>query len=107
MKCSTCGRTLPKAKPGKAEILDTSQMTDAELFTYYRHIAPVTDLEFFLRHAEISPAVRADAEALLNGPRLPRTEHYRQLGNLQDRSRRERVDAEIAAGPGHQIGSEE
>jgi hypothetical protein len=73
-------------------------MSDAEVFAYYRRTAPVEDLKFFLRVAQMSPELRADAQALLNGPRLPRTEHYRRLVALQDRWRRERNEADRIAG---------
>ena len=103
--CITCGRALPKPRPAKAEIVDVSAMSDADLFAHYRRTAPMEDLKFFLRVAEMSPGLRADAETMLNGPKLPRTEHYRRLCNLQDRWREERNQAEYALGPGHQIGA--
>jgi hypothetical protein len=96
--CPTCGRPLPRPKPAKAEIVDTAIMSDADLFAYYRKTAPIEDLRFFLRHAHMSPGLRADAEVLLNGPKLPCTEHYQRLRALQDRWRRERNDADRAAG---------
>ncbi len=37
--CPTCGRALPKAK-ATAVPVDTSTMTDSELYAYFKRIAP-------------------------------------------------------------------
>jgi hypothetical protein len=75
--------------------VDTSRLSDAELFRHYKRTAPVEDLRFFLRHARLSPDLRADGEALLavgcrdTGGTLARSDWYRRLTALQDRWRRE------------------
>ena len=50
---------------GHRGLVDTSRLSDAELFRHYKRTAPVEDLRFFLRHARLSPDLRADGEALL------------------------------------------
>jgi hypothetical protein len=75
-------------------LVDTSRLSDAELFRHYKRTAPVEDLRFFLRHARLSPDLRADGEALLavgcrdTGGTLSRSDWYRRLTALQDRWRR-------------------
>ena len=78
-------------------LVDTSRLSDAELFRHYKRTAPVEDLRFFLRHARLSRDLRADGEALLalgcrdTGGTLSRSEWYRRLTALQDRWRRASV----------------
>jgi hypothetical protein len=73
-------------------------MSDAELYRYRHLTAPVEDLRFFLRHARLSPNLRADGDALLaigcrdTGGALSRSDWYRRLTALQDRWRRETAD---------------
>lgn len=103
--CPSCGRPMrrprqnhPVAEPAP---VDTSRMSDAELYRYYRRTAPVEDLRFFLRHARLSPALRADGEALLGvgcrdtGGALARSAWYRRLTVLQDRWRRDTAAVEL------------
>jgi hypothetical protein len=57
---------LPRATAGRvrpAVVVDTSAMTDAELFAHYKRTAPAEDLRFFLR-ARMSDALRRRAEAI-------------------------------------------
>ena len=82
-----------------APAVDTSRLSDAELFRQFKRTAPIEDLRFFLRHARLSPALRADGDALLaascrnTGGTLSRSDWYRRLTALQDRWRRETADA--------------
>ena len=97
-KCPCCGRPIrqPRYTSSGAivALVDTSRLSDAELFRHYKRTAPVEDLRFFLRHARLSPDLRADGEALLalgcrdTGGTLSRSDWYRQLTALQDRWRR-------------------
>lgn len=108
--CPSCGRPIRRARntpPGAefTELVDTSQLSDAELFRHFRRTAPVEDLRFFLRHARLSPALRADGDALLaagcrdTGGMLTRSQWYRQLTSLQDRWRRETADVSDVSDP--------
>jgi len=101
--CPSCGRPIrrPRHTPAQAALLvvvDTSRMSDTELYRYYRRTAPVEDLRFFLRHGPLSPDLRAGGEALLaegcrdTGGALSRSDFYRRLTALQDRWRRETAD---------------
>ena len=100
--CPCCGRPVrrPRHTPVPTEPLpvDTSQMSDAELFRHFKRTAPVEDLRFFLRHARVSRELRADGDALLaagcrdTGGTISRSEWYRRLTALQDRWRRETAD---------------
>jgi hypothetical protein len=78
-------------------------MSDADVFRHFHRTAPVEDLRFFLRHAQLSPDLRADGEALLaagcrdSGGLLARSEWYRRLTALQDRWRRGTADALVDA----------
>ena len=102
--CPSCGR--PIRRPRQAHTLatvpasvDTSRMSDTDLYRYYHRTAPVEDLRFFLRLTRLSPVLRADGEALLavgcrdTGGALTRSDWYRRLTALQDRWRRETADA--------------
>ena len=98
-QCPTCGRPMRRPRPhqpvAEPAPVDTSRMSDAEVYRYYRRTAPVEDLQFFLRHARLSPELRAAGEALLAvgcrdaGGTLSRSEWYRRLTALQDRWRRD------------------
>lgn len=64
--CPTCGRKYAKAVTTD---LHPSEMGNLELFAYYKRIAPIEDLKFFLKHAEMTSELRSLAEALLSeGP---------------------------------------
>jgi len=104
--CPCRGRpTLqPRRTPRPADTappVDTSRLSDAELFRHYERTAPVDDLRFFLSHARLSPGLRADGEALLaigcreTGGALSRSEWYRRLTALQDRWRRDTADGPL------------
>ena len=60
--CSACGRTLPKpkAQPGP---VDTSTLSEAELFAHYKRTALAGDLAFLLRF-RMSAELRARCEAI-------------------------------------------
>jgi hypothetical protein len=101
--CPSCGRPIrrPRDIPAPAAcpvLVDTSRMSDTELYRHYRRTAPVEDLRFFLRPGRISPDLQVVGEALLaggcrdTGGTLSRTEWYRRLTGLQDRWRRETAD---------------
>ena len=108
--CPSCGRpirrprhtTEPAAFPAP---VDTSRMSDADRYRHYHRTAPVEDLRFLLRHARLSPELRADGNALLaadcrdTGGTLTRSEWYRRLTALQDRWRRETADGAVPAIP--------
>jgi hypothetical protein len=98
--CPYCGR--PTRRPGHtrppvepASPVDTHRLSDTEVFQHFKRMAPVEDLHFFLRHARLSPDLRADGDALLavgcreTGGALSRSDWYRRLTALQDRWRRE------------------
>ena len=98
-KCPCCGRPIRQPRHTSSgaivALVDTSRLSDAELFRHYKQTAPVEDLRVFLRHARLSPDLRADGEALLavgcrdTGGTLSRSDWYRRLTALQDRWRRE------------------
>jgi glycine cleavage system protein P-like pyridoxal-binding family len=94
--CPCCHRPLPVVKDGSmVSILD---MTDAQLFAYYKKQAPRSDLAFTARNA--SPELKARIQDLLSGnPSAKDAElmrHYRRV---------ELSDAEKASGMAP-IGSE-
>ena len=106
--CPCCGRPMPRSRntPASAEasvFVDTSRMSEADLYRYYHRTAPVEDLRFFLRHARLSADLRASGEALLavgcreTGGALSRPEWYRRLTALQDHWRRETADGTVPA----------
>lgn len=78
-------------KGAKAATVDTSAMTDAQLFAHFKRIAVVEDLRFFLRVGQLSPELRARAEAIAKPTRQDITE-------LRAAWRLERLAAERAAG---------
>ena len=97
--CPCCGRPLGRPRPtvrsaDSGPSVDTSKLSDAELFKHYKRTAPVEDLRFFLRHARLSPELQASGDALLaagcrdTGGTLSRSDWYRRLTALQDRWRR-------------------
>ena len=98
--CPSCGRPFRRAPqtPGPVAltaVVNTSRLSEVALYRHYRQTAPVEDLRFFLRHARLSPDLRADGDALLaigcrdTGGTLSRSDWYRRLTGLQDRWRRE------------------
>lgn len=97
--CPSCGRPMRRSRRTEPDtVIDTSRLSDAEVFRHFHRTAPVEDLRFFLRHARLSPALQACGEALLalgcrdTGGMLSRSEWYRQLTALQDCWRRETAD---------------
>lgn len=105
--CPCCGRALrrPRTTAESVAPVDTSRLADADVYRHFKRTAPVEDLRFFLRHARLSPDLRAAGEALLaagcrdTGGRLSRADWYRRLTALQDRWRRETADAAMPAVP--------
>lgn len=99
-QCPCCGRPVRRPRPTMqpAVPMDTGRLSDADVFRYFRRTAPVEDLRFFLRHARLSTALRADGDALLaagcrdTGGTFTRADWNRQLTALQDRWRRETAD---------------
>lgn len=61
--CPTCGRAYVAKRPKADPVVDTSTMTNAEIFAYYKRIAPAEDLRFFLRF-KMSDALRQRAESV-------------------------------------------
>lgn len=90
--CPTCGRAYAPKRPKADPVdVDTSQMTNAEIFAHYKRIAPVEDLRFFLRVGTLSPELRARAEAVTKPtPAI--------LAELRTAWRIERLQAHKAAG---------
>ena len=100
--CPGCGRPIRRPRDTARSIdsapVDVSRLSDADVYRHFKRTAPVEDLRFFLRHAQLSPELRADGDALLvagcresNGT-LTRAEWYRRLTALQDRWRRDTAD---------------
>jgi hypothetical protein len=99
--CPCCGRPVRRPRPTISEPapgVDTGRLSDADVFRHFKCTAPVEDLRFFLQYVRLSPALRADGNALLavgcrdTGGTLTRTDWYRQLTAIQDRWRRETAD---------------
>ena len=108
LNCPSCGRPLQRPRQSlrpvePASPVDTSALSNAELFRHFKQTAPVDDLRFFLRHTRLSPALQAAGEALLaagcreTGGTLSRADWYRRLTALQDRWRQETTDAAVLA----------
>ena len=81
---------IPRRAPAQSTAVDTSTMTDAQLYAHCKRIAPAEDLKFFLRGGK-SAALRARAEAITNPT-------ARDLASLREAWRSERADEERAAG---------
>ncbi len=101
--CPGCGRPMrrqPRAPlpAGATAPIDTSGLSDTEIYRHYKRTAPVEDLRFFLAHARLSSDLRAAGDALLaagcreTGGTVSRSEWYRRLTALQDAWRRESAD---------------
>jgi hypothetical protein len=82
----------PNPRPAQTQpaVVDTSTMTDAQLYAYYKRTALVEDLRFFLRGGK-SAALRARAEAITNPT-------ARDLASLREAWRVERCAEDRAAG---------
>jgi hypothetical protein len=61
--CPTCGRKFAARRVTVPASVDTSTMSDKELFAYYKQTAPAADLRFFLG-LNLSPELRARAEGI-------------------------------------------
>lgn len=100
--CPSCRRRMRRPRPNQPSAepapVDTSPMSDAEVHRHYHRTAPIEDVRFFLRYADLSPDLRADGEALLaigcrdTGGALSRREWYRRLTALQDQWRRKTAE---------------
>ena len=60
--CPCCGRAFPKAKA--APVVNVSELSEKDVFAYYKRTAPVENVRFQLR-LNLSPDVRAGYDALL------------------------------------------
>jgi hypothetical protein len=101
--CPSCGRPMRGPRQAAAPTtlpapVDTRRMSYADLYRHYHRTAPVEDLRFFLRHAQLLPDLRSAGDALLaagcrdTGGMLSRPDWYRRLTALHDRWRRETVE---------------
>jgi hypothetical protein len=60
--CPTCGRRLPATKA--PAVLDPSQLSDTDVFAYYKRVAPIADCTFWATHCG-HPEIRQKFVALL------------------------------------------
>ena len=60
--CPCCGRAFPKAKT--APVVNVSELSEKDMFAYYKRTAPVENVRFQLR-LNLSPELRAGYTALL------------------------------------------
>jgi hypothetical protein len=83
---------IPDPKPARTEstVVDTSTMTDAQLYAHYKRTAPAEELRFFLRGGK-SAALLARARAITNPT-------ARDLASLREAWRVERCAEDRAAG---------
>lgn len=96
MKCPVCNHPIRQPRTAKAPSLvhavDLWQMSDKELYAHCKKTAPGADLAFWLKHARMSPGLRAGFVALDVANRqttIPRADFYRQFVALQALWRRE------------------
>jgi hypothetical protein len=61
--CPCCGRAYPKAK--LAPVVNVAELSEKDMFAYYKRTAPVEDVKFQLRLASLPAEIRAGYEALL------------------------------------------
>lgn len=93
LRCPTCGRAFARTKTPVPAPADPAQLTDVELYAYYKRTAAVEDLRFMLRHARLSDDLTRDAEqSLVTGPTHTSNARLRQrwrqehnLSELADR----------------------
>lgn len=90
--CHACGRALPKPKIAAVPSIDvdTSTLTDAELFSYYKRTSLAEDLRFILRR-QLSTELRARLETIA-------TPTARDLSAIRGAWRTERLETERAQG---------
>jgi predicted DNA-binding protein (UPF0278 family) len=86
------------------ETPDTSQLSDTEVFAFYKRTAPYYDIQFFLQHAKLSDELRAKLEALAatvtpTGKlvKITRADFYRRYSAIQGEWRRANNVAELTA----------
>ncbi len=103
--CPNCGHVHVQATRARKRVpvvdVDTSSLTEAELFGHYKRTAPLEDVRFMLRVARMSDTLRISFEeleqAIVRGGLTNRAEIYRHYGRLQDvwrgeSNRRERAE---------------
>ncbi len=61
--CSCCGRPFPKAKA--VAVVNVAELSDRDVFAYFKRTAPVEDVKFQLRLSSLPADVRTGYEALL------------------------------------------
>jgi hypothetical protein len=61
--CPCCGRALPKTKAPK--VVNVAELSDRDVFAYYKRTAPVENVKFQLRLTSLSADVRSGYETLL------------------------------------------
>ena len=98
--CACCGQTIKAIKPSDIAPRDTSTMSDAEVFAYYKRIAPLEDVRFWIKNARMSAALRDRFIALELTGNLAKIK--RELPALQAEWRkesnvRERLEQLVAA----------
>lgn len=80
--CPSCGRKMPAPKPAPAVSgpIDTSQMSDREVFAYYKKTSHIEDVRFMLAHAEPMPAAlyAIVSDLLRRAPSMPRADVLRE-----------------------------
>jgi hypothetical protein len=92
--CVTCGRALPKPKTAAIPAtVDTSTMSDTELFAHYKRTAIAEDLRFILR-TDMSAELRTRAESIAKPT-------AKDLQVIRAAWRREREDLDRAFGYWH------
>jgi hypothetical protein len=83
--CPCCGRAFPKAKA--PTVVNVAELSDKDVFAYYKRAAPVENVKFQLRLTSLPSDVRSGYEALLaqleqqNGKETPATK--REYSRLQ------------------------
>ena len=83
--CPCCGHTYTNRKPKAVQPVDTSQLSDREVYAHYKRIAHIEDVRFFaaIWSQPTVLALLADAE---NG--LSRTDTIKRLVMLHAQWRR-------------------
>ena len=87
--CPSCGRRLRTKQP-LAVATDTTTLTTAQLYAFYKQTSAMEDLKFLLRVGPLSAELRARAEAIS-------TPTARDMTALRTAWRIERQAAELAA----------
>jgi hypothetical protein len=99
--CPCCGRAYPKPKAARPDVT-VANLSDRDMFAYYKRTAPVEDVRFQLRLA-LPEAIRTGYQALLaqleqlNGKATPAT--VSEYKRLQQASRTHNLHAERVRRP--------